>query len=202
MKLNSLFLIIICSFGVSTSLVFAKEVPVKRFSSNNSLEERVEDLQVKVQELNGELEVANYRIQKLEKLSQKITNEKLIDAEQKLYYEILDCLPMKLKECESKLQEYLKYYPTGKYVANAYYCLGELNLLQNRLDKAEENFQVVINRFSVLAKAREAEFKIALVYYAQGRKDLAIKSLHKLLDKVPDSILIPLIKQQLKQWEN
>ncbi len=205
MKLNRLF-IIICLFGVSTSLVFAKDVQVKHFSLNDSLEEKVEDLQIKVQELNGELEVANYRIQKLEKLNQnllsKVANEKLIDAEQKLYYEILDCLPMRLKECEFKLQEYLKHYPTGKYVANVYYCLGELNWLQNRLDKAEENFQIVINRFNSLVKAREAEFKIALVYHAQGRKDLAIKSLHKLLDKVPNSILVPLIKQRLKQWEN
>ncbi len=201
MKLNKLLVI---SFLFGTSLVNAnEEVPVRQISSS-SVEDKIEDLQMRVQEINGELELLNHRIQKLEQSTQVLIKTRqtgAADLEEQLYFEALNALPGHFAQCETKLREYLKHYPNGRYLANVHYCLAELNRLQNNWNVAEEHFQIVINRFNHFNKKDEATFKIALVYHAQGRKELALKTLRDLINPNTDLFLVKLAKQQLQQWE-
>lgn len=61
-------------------------------------------------------------------------------------------------------------YPGGKLVANAYYWLGEIYLLQNALDAARQAFTVVVEEYPANRKASDAAFKLGQVYFLMGDK--------------------------------
>lgn len=61
-------------------------------------------------------------------------------------------------------------YPNGKLVANAYYWLGEIYLLQNDLDAARQAFTAVVEKYPANRKASDAAFKLGQVYFLMGDK--------------------------------
>ena len=56
-------------------------------------------------------------------------------------------------------------YPKGGYVANAYYWLGEIYLLQNELDLARQSFSVIHEDHPAHEKYSDAKFKLGQVYF-------------------------------------
>jgi len=117
--------------------------------------------------------------------------------EQQMYQTAIDLLPDKKHESENKLREYLKQYPKGIYVANAHYWLGEINYLQKNFDAAEEEFKIVVDKYSKSKKVADAALKLALVHQNQGREAEAKQELQKVIKRYPGTPAAQLAKQQL-----
>lgn len=103
------------------------------------------------------------------------------DAERNDYSAAYQLLRNKqLKESGQAFQKYIDNYPNGKYVANAYYWLGEVELINGDQEKARQAFEMVVNNYPTNRKAPDAAFKLGKVYHQQGNKAKA----KDLLDKV------------------
>lgn len=76
-------------------------------------------------------------------------------------------------------KEHNAKYPNGKYVANSYYWLGEIYVLQGKLEPARESFSMVVDNYPAHRKASDSTFKLGQVYYLLGDKAKA----RALLDK-------------------
>lgn len=118
--------------------------------------------------------------------------------EQQAYQTALDLLPdKKYEESGNKLRNYIKIYPKGVYVANAHYWLGEINLLQRNYDAAEEEFKMVVAKYSKSKRVPDAMFKLALVHQNQGRDSQSKNELRQIIKKYPGTSAAQLAKAQL-----
>ncbi|MDX2465388.1 MAG: tol-pal system protein YbgF [Porticoccus sp.] len=76
----------------------------------------------------------------------------------------------KVTEAVSQFKAHISKYPTGKYVANAHYWLGEIYVLQNNLELARQSFSTVVESFPAHRKAPDSIFKLGQVYFMLGNK--------------------------------
>jgi tol-pal system protein YbgF len=189
---------------------------------------QVEDQNHKIEQLNSQLrnfyQDLNQRLEKpkaTEKKIKPVSSEEAITAsdvvevsddvvakpktdqaflkEQQMYQTAIDLLPDKKYEAsESKLRNYLKLYPKGVYAANAHYWLGEINFLQKNFDAAEEEFKIVIDKYTKSKRVSDALFKIALVHQNQGRDAQAKQELHRVIKRYPGTSAAQLAKLQLE----
>lgn len=65
------------------------------------------------------------------------------------------------------MQDYLKAYPQGKFVPNAYYWLGELYLISGKSQQAFTAFQTITTKFPKSNKAADANLKLGSLYQEQ-----------------------------------
>ncbi len=117
--------------------------------------------------------------------------------EQQMYQTAIDLLPEKKHESENKLREYLAQYPKGVYAANAHYWLGDINFIQKNFDAAEEEFKIVVDKYSKSKRVADAMLKLALVHQNQGRDKEAKEELQKIVKRYPGTSAAQLAKQQL-----
>ncbi|MDG2501064.1 MAG: YbgF trimerization domain-containing protein [Porticoccaceae bacterium] len=59
-------------------------------------------------------------------------------------------------------------FPTSPYVANAYYWLGEIYLLQGQDELARQAFTAVVEQHATHGKAMDASFKLGKIYHQLG----------------------------------
>jgi len=64
-------------------------------------------------------------------------------------------------------------YPNSPYIANAYYWLGEIYLLQGQDEMARQAFSLVVEQHSSHGKAMDATFKLGKIYHQLGETDRA-----------------------------
>lgn len=125
--------------------------------------------------------------------------DKAFLKEQQMYQTAIDLLPdKKYAASGNKLRDYLKNYPNGVYIANAHYWLGEINFLQKNYDAAEEEFKLVVDKYSKSKRVSDAMFKLALVHQNQGRDAQAKKELRQVTNKYPGTSAAQLAKSQLE----
>jgi len=89
----------------------------------------------------------------------------------------------KYDEAIAGLSKHLDDYPRGRYSANAQYWLGEIYMLKNELDSAQQWFTRLLRDFPEHTKVPDAQFKLGKVYYLLGDKAAA----KTLLEKVAQS---------------
>ena len=70
-------------------------------------------------------------------------------------------------------------YPNSPYIANAYYWLGEIYLLQGQDEMARQAFSLVVEQHSNHGKAMDATFKLGKIYHQLGETDRARSLLEK-----------------------
>ena len=70
-------------------------------------------------------------------------------------------------------------YPNSPYLANAYYWLGEIYLLQGQGEMARQAFTLVVEQHPDHAKALDATFKLGKIYHQLGETDRARELLEK-----------------------
>lgn len=99
----------------------------------------------------------------------------------------------------SKMQAYIKRYPTGKYASNAYYWLGEMALLKKNNQQAFDSFEQVVKQFPQSSKVPDAQYKIALINIQQGKTALARVRLEAIKQQYPQSTAAQLANIQLQQ---
>ena len=64
-------------------------------------------------------------------------------------------------------------YPNSPYIANAYYWLGEIYLLQGQDELARQAFTLVVERHPSHSKALDANFKLGKIYHQLGEIERA-----------------------------
>ncbi len=77
-------------------------------------------------------------------------------------------------------EKFVSSYPTGNYVPNAHYWLGELYLLEPNLEAARQSFTQLLDQYPSHRKVPDAMFKLAKVYHLLGNGAKA----RSLLDQV------------------
>ena len=109
-------------------------------------------------------------------------------------------LVIKKKDFDAGIQalnRYLADYPSGHYVANAYYWLGQIYLQKDQLADSETWFRKMVDHFPNHQKAGEAKFKLGKVYDMMGDKAQAKSLLQEVAAE--DTAVADLAREYLKQ---
>ena len=72
-----------------------------------------------------------------------------------------------------EFSDYLKYFPTTAFAANAQYYIGDINYKRNDYPSALQAFDAVLERFPDGSKTGDAHYMKGLCYVKQGRNDSA-----------------------------
>lgn len=88
----------------------------------------------------------------------------------------------KIPEATEALQQHISDFPNGKYTANAYYWLGEIYLLENKLSQARTAFSKVVDNYPAHRKAPDATFKLGKVLHMLGDNAAAEAMLNQAVD--------------------
>ncbi len=95
--------------------------------------------------------------------------------------------------------DYIKNYPTGNFVVNAHYWLGEINVVQHNLDKAISEFNTVITQFPHSSQVPDAKVKLAIIHASQGHVPQARAEFMKIKQQYPGTTAAQLADIQLQQ---
>lgn len=85
----------------------------------------------------------------------------------------------KIPQATTALQKHISDFPNGKYTANAYYWLGEIYLLENKLSLAKSAFSAVVEKYPAHRKAPDATFKLGKVLHMMGDNGAARTMLNR-----------------------
>ena len=70
-------------------------------------------------------------------------------------------------------KQHITDYPDSPYLANAYYWLGEIYLLEGQDELARQAFTMVVEKHPDHGKALDANFKLGKIYHQLGELDRA-----------------------------
>ena len=99
-------------------------------------------------------------------------------------------LVLKDKRYEQAIPEFRAFnekYPNSAYAANAHYWLGQLLFNQGKLDKAKQEFDVVVNQHKGSNKRSDAMLKLAMVAQKQNNLAKAKQLYQQVMSEYPDS---------------
>jgi tol-pal system protein YbgF len=94
------------------------------------------------------------------------------EAEKKLYREGIDKLlnQQDYQGAQTSFNEYLQKFPQGSYAPNVYYWQGQIYLSEGDKGLAEKSFTTLLDNYSSHQKATDAKYKLATIYFDQGKK--------------------------------
>lgn len=104
----------------------------------------------------------------------------------------------KFDQAISEFQSFTVKYSESALLPNAYYWLGELYMVKNMTEKAEQAFQKVIADFPENRKVPDASYKIGLVLARYGKMDQAKAQMELVLSRYPDTTAAKLADKYLK----
>lgn len=93
--------------------------------------------------------------------------------------------------------EYIRQYPKGKNIGDAYYWLGQLYLTQGSPDKATNQFRNAIN-YASSAKAPDAMLQLGVIYQTNGDSAHAKQMFQKLIKAYPKTAAAKSAQQHLQ----
>lgn len=99
------------------------------------------------------------------------------------------------------LQNYVKNYPNGKFIANAHYWLGETHLSLKSYQYAAKEFATVIQKYPSSPRLSDAKLKLAIAHIHLGRAAQARNELKQVKKQYPDSTAAQLATIQLQQLD-
>lgn len=92
-----------------------------------------------------------------------------LEVEKQLYEEAYGLLQSRqYQPAVEQLQALLKRFPDGEYALNAQYWVGEVFLVQGKVDLAEGAFQQIVTKYPSHTKTGDALLKLGYVAYAKG----------------------------------
>jgi tol-pal system protein YbgF len=94
---------------------------------------------------------------------------------------------------------YLQTYPQGRYRPNAYYWLGEVYLIKNQPQQAQQAFGTVVKEYADNPKAGDALLKLGYSYAALGDNAQAKTTLNEVVQKYPNSAISNLAQTRLAE---
>jgi tol-pal system protein YbgF len=215
------FLVIFCF--LFSGLALADEAPVEDLSSDqqvlrlqqrldnleqSKLGEKIAKLEVKLQHLQGAVEVLQHDIQKVGQhvvvpspvaINATITpvEEKLDErAAYKAAYQLV--LDNNYGAAATALQDYLKQFATGTHAANAHYWLGELYSLADEKIKARGEFNAIVKYFPGSNKVGDALLKLGVLHKKAKQTKLARNYFDQVIKRYPDTTSAKLAQDYLK----
>jgi tol-pal system protein YbgF len=96
-------------------------------------------------------------------------------------------------------REYVNDYPSGHFVMNAHYWLGEIAVLQRNLQTATNEFNIVVKQFPHSNKVADAKVKLAIIHASEGKVSLARGEFMKVKQQYPGTTAAQLSAIQLQQ---
>jgi len=93
-------------------------------------------------------------------------------ADIKADYDSASNLLLKNRDLEGAVlafQKHINIFPESPYVANAYYWLGEIYLLQGQQEQSVQSFRMVVDYYADHNKAEDAKFKLGKLYHKLGK---------------------------------
>ena len=192
-----------------------------------NLPQQINDIQLELQQLSGQLQVQEHDIKLLNKqqrtfyqdLDQRIkklgsgntaaasatpskkvasSNNQLQDSN--TYKAAFDqLLKRKYGKAETGLKKYLSDYPNGEFVTNAHYWLGEIYLIKKAYMPSRTEFEYVIANAPKSPRIPDAKFKVGLIQLYQGQRAEARRAFLAVKKAYPESTAAQLAGIQLKQ---
>ena len=127
-------------------------------------------------------------------------DQQSVPKEQKMYESALNLLQQKkYAAAADKMADYLKDYPTGAYVVNAHYWVGESHYLLNQYDQAAVEFKLLLDKYPNSTKTQDAMLKLAIIHDNKGDHELAKKEFSQVVKRFPGSTAAQIAKQHLAQ---
>jgi len=106
-------------------------------------------------------------------------------------------------------QNFVARFPKGEHTANAYYWLGEVNMVQwqsdkstQSIDKAKEAFLNVTTHFPTHQKITDALLKLGLIESEKGNMDAARQYLTEVKDRYPTTAAARIAETRLQQMHS
>lgn len=96
-----------------------------------------------------------------------------------------------------EFRSFNKAYPQSSYAPNSHYWLGQLLFNKGELKEAEQEFLIVLNKFTDSSKRPDALLKLGMVAQQQNNTTKATKLYRQLLTEYPDSTSAQLAKPRL-----
>ncbi|HLB58294.1 MAG TPA: tol-pal system protein YbgF, partial [Gammaproteobacteria bacterium] len=102
-------------------------------------------------------------------------------------------------DAQSQFNGYLKLYPKGHFAENAYFWLGEIDLMKGKYNAALKRFQIVVSDYPHAKKLPDAKLKIAMIHAATGKVSIARDEFTKIRKDYPGSTAAQLANIRLQQ---
>lgn len=112
------------------------------------------------------------------------------DAKERAAYQEIQALIREQKDYDAaigKLYDFIGEYPEGDLTVNAYYWLGEVYLVQPKLEQAKQAFTIVATRYADHRKASDAVYKLGVTNDRLGDKVEARRQMEKVVKSYPNS---------------
>lgn len=130
-------------------------------------------------------------------------NNAASDKEMQMYNSAIEMITNKqYSAATAALQDYLRQYPTGRYVANAHYWLGELYSISGDDDKAANEFNTVVQNYATSSKAADSLLKLASMAFNKAQFDRAKQYWQTLIQQYPNSSAARIASTHLKKLQN
>ena len=105
----------------------------------------------------------------------------------------------------SQFEEQIISYPEGQYTGHAFFWLGELFLVQNRLADSRESYLKLVENFEGHSRHPDALYKLGEIARIDEDKELAIEYYNKVISCHPNtaiSLLAIKSKEKLEEVSN
>lgn len=99
-------------------------------------------------------------------------------------------------------QKFVKDFPRGKYLPNAYYWLGEIYLTKGNVDLAANAFNTVYRNYPQHPKAADSLLKLGYVEYAKGHWKQSQELLNQVKSQFPGSTSAQLADARLQKIQH
>lgn len=103
------------------------------------------------------------------------------------------------EDAKQAFQQFNKDYPSGRYLPNSLYWLGELYLLDPDLESARQSFAQMLDQYPEHRKTPDAMFKLAKVYHLQGESEKSKVLLKRVIDQAGGSSAAKLAQDYLQK---
>lgn len=129
------------------------------------------------------------------------TNRAGIDPDQLYNTAYLDFTRGKYQIAVAGFDQFIQMFPNSDMADNAQYWKAECYYSLNDLARAEEEFKLVLTRYSTGNKVSSAAYKLGLVYLAQNRRADAKRQLQEVVAKYPGTTEAKLAQERLSSLE-
>ncbi|MCP5357505.1 MAG: tol-pal system protein YbgF [Pseudomonadales bacterium] len=110
-------------------------------------------------------------------------------SEQQQYQMALDSLLQEeqYQRSVTEFDQYLRLYPSGRFVTNAYYWKGQAYINLAMLNEAREAFETIVNQYPDGRKVDDAMYSLGTVYDKLGNSDRARQLLRQVQSRFPNT---------------
>lgn len=185
------------------------------------LQNQLDELSQEVSQINGNLELFNYKIEQVENRQRNLyqlideqkervvaapvanvaENSTELDKAEKAAYESALALVTVKKDYPQAITAFEAFvidYPESSRIANSQYWLGQLLYKEKKRDEARIAFLIVIEKYPNSNKRADSLFKIGIIDDYQGKKASAKTFYEKVLTEYPESSAAGLASKHLK----